>query len=92
METNDTITNASEPSGNIFKRVCRFYVSGFKDMSVMSKKLWLIILIKLFIMFAILRLFFFPNFLKQEAGSKADDKSRYVQEQLVQRKVNPAVK
>ncbi len=28
-----------------------------------GKKLWLIIFIKLFIMFAVFRLFFFPNFL-----------------------------
>ncbi len=91
MKTNDTIAGASRPSGNILKRIWLFYISGFRDMSVMSKKLWLIILIKLFIMFAILRLFLFPNFLKQEAGSKADDKSRYVQEQLVQRKANPVV-
>ena len=29
-----------------------------------GKKLWMIILLKLFIMFAVLKLFFFPDFLK----------------------------
>lgn len=29
-----------------------------------GKQVWIIILIKLFIMFVILRIFFFPNFLK----------------------------
>lgn len=34
----------------------------------LGRTLWLIIGIKLFIMFAILKVFFFPNFLKQNAG------------------------
>ena len=40
----------------------------------LGKTLWLIIGIKLFIMFAILKVFFFPNFLKQntEKGGEAD--------------------
>ncbi|MBW2654012.1 MAG: DUF4492 domain-containing protein, partial [Deltaproteobacteria bacterium] len=39
-----------------------FYRNGFRGM-VNGKKLWKIILIKLFVMFVILKLFFFPNFL-----------------------------
>ena len=40
----------------------------------LGKTLWLIIGIKLFIMFAILKVFFFPDFLKQNArdGHEAD--------------------
>ena len=40
----------------------------------LGKTLWLIIGIKFFIMFAILKVFFFPNFLKQntEKGGEAD--------------------
>jgi hypothetical protein len=50
-----------------------------------GKKLWAIILIKLFIMFIILRLFFFPNFLK--SGFKTDkERGDYVKEQLIKRK------
>lgn len=48
----------------------------------LGKTLWTIILIKLFIMFAILKLFFFPNYL----GSKFDtpaDKAAYVGTQLI---------
>lgn len=48
---------------SFFKRVFYLYYDGFREMTV-GKKLWIIILIKLFIMFAILKLFFFPDFLK----------------------------
>lgn len=40
--------------------VWRFYAEGFRNMTV-GRSLWLIILIKLFIMFAILKVFFFPD-------------------------------
>lgn len=47
----------------------------------LGKKLWLIILIKLFIMFAVLKLFFFPDFLK--TNFKTDkERSDYVIKQL----------
>lgn len=62
------------------KRVYTFYIDGFKGM-VLGKKLWKIILIKLFIMFAILKLFFFPNFLKTNFQTD-EEKSNYVLEQI----------
>lgn len=40
--------------------IYRFYVDGFRSMTL-GRTLWFIILIKLFIMFVILRLIFFPN-------------------------------
>ncbi len=43
--------------------VYTFYRDGFRSMRV-GKKLWAIIFIKLFIMFAVLKVFFFPNYLK----------------------------
>jgi hypothetical protein len=46
-----------------------------------GKTLWLIIGIKLFIMFAILRVFFFPNFMKSNFDNDAE-RSGYVLEQL----------
>jgi hypothetical protein len=46
-----------------------------------GKQLWIIILIKLFIMFAILKLFFFPNFLKSKFETD-EERSDYVIEQL----------
>lgn len=51
----------------------------------LGKTLWLIIGIKLFIMFAILKVFFFPNFLKKNAekGTEAD----FVATEFVERSV-----
>ena len=62
--------------------VFRFYYEGFRDMPAWGRKVWLIILIKLFVMFAVLRLLFFPNYL----GSRYDtdeEKSNHVIEQLI---------
>lgn len=56
------------------KRVLFFYYDGFRNMKI-GKKLWGIILIKLFIMFAILKIFFFPDALalqQKDNKSKAD--------------------
>lgn len=54
-------------------RVFDLYYDGFRNMKL-GKTLWLIIGIKLFIIFIILRLFFFPNFISQhsEKGEEAD--------------------
>ncbi|MBK9358322.1 MAG: DUF4492 domain-containing protein [Bacteroidales bacterium] len=65
---------------NIFIRIFRFYSDGFKSMTL-GRTLWAIILIKLFIMFAILKVFFFPNFLKTNFEND-EDRSDYVIEQL----------
>ncbi len=46
-----------------------------------GRKLWGIILLKLFIMFAILRLFFFPDILKRDFSSDRE-RGDYVLEQL----------
>ena len=70
---------------NIFKRVFYFYYDGFRNLSKLGKKLWLVILIKLFIMFAILRLIFFPNFLNNKFDTD-QEKSDHVIEQLTKTK------
>ena len=64
--------------------MCRFfnlYYEGFKGMTL-GRTLWTIILIKLFIMFAILKVFFFPNFLKEHAKG---NESSYVAGELINR-------
>lgn len=45
---------------NPLKKVWQFYYEGFSQMTV-GKYLWMIIFIKLFVMFFILKLFFFKN-------------------------------
>ena len=62
------------------KQVYTFYIDGFKGM-VLGKKLWKIILIKLFIMFAILKFFFFPDFLATNFQTD-EERSNYVLEQI----------
>jgi len=48
----------------LLKRIYRFYFEGFANLPRWGRQVWLIILIKLFILFVILKLFFFPDFLK----------------------------
>ncbi|PID76202.1 MAG: DUF4492 domain-containing protein [Desulfobacterales bacterium] len=45
------------------QRVFTFYRDGFRRMTV-GRTLWKIIFIKIFIMFAVLKLFFFPDYLQ----------------------------
>ncbi len=47
--------------------VFHLYYDGFKNMSV-GKTLWVVILVKLFIIFFVLKLFFFPNILHEKAS------------------------
>jgi len=65
---------------NIFSRIFYFYYDGFRSMTI-GKKLWSIILIKLFIMFVVLKLFFFPDFLKSNFEND-EQRGDYVIEQL----------
>jgi uncharacterized membrane protein len=71
---------------NVFKKVFLFYYQGFRSMTL-GKTLWMIILIKLFIMFAILKVFFFPNFLSSKGNSK-EEKSEYIVNEMEKRTIN----
>jgi len=66
-----------------FHKVLHFYVDGFRSMTV-GKTLWLIIFIKVFIMFAILKVFFFKGFLSERYDNDKD-KSIHVLEELISR-------
>lgn len=70
----------------IFIRIFHFYLEGFRSMTL-GKTLWLIILVKLFIMFFILKLFFFPNYLGK-FGSDSE-KQEHVSGELIQRAITP---
>ena len=63
-------------------RVYRFYADGFRSMTL-GRTLWAVILIKLFIMFAVLKLLFFPDFL---AGQSPEERSRSVMKELTPEK------
>jgi hypothetical protein len=66
----------------LFNSLFRFYADGFRNMSGWGKKVWIIIIIKLFIMFAILRIFFFPDFLKSKFNNDRQ-RGEYVLDQLI---------
>lgn len=63
---------------NPLRNVIRFYVEGFREMTL-GRTLWAILLVKLFVMFAVLKLFFFRDPL---AGQSAAQRSTHVLEQL----------
>jgi len=67
-------------------RIFRFYFEGFKSME-WGRELWAIILIKLFVMFVVLRLFFFPRFLNQ--FDTVSEKEDYVSDELIYRSTTP---
>lgn len=60
----------------MLRNVIRFYIDGFREMTL-GRTLWAIILIKLFVLFAVLKLFFFPDLL---AGKSDDEQARHVLE------------
>lgn len=59
------------------------FIEGFKSMTL-GRTLWIIVIVKLCIMFLILKPFFFPNFLNSKADS-LEDKADYVRQELTQR-------
>lgn len=66
---------------NFIKRIIFFYLDGFKSMTL-GKSLWILIIIKLFIMFAILKAFFFPNLLNTLYDNDKD-KAQHVRTELL---------
>lgn len=62
----------------VLRRAIRFYVEGFRGMTV-GRTLWAIILVKLFVIFAVLKLFFFPDPL---AGRSDEERGRQVMREL----------
>ena len=65
------------------RKVFDLYYDGFRNMTV-GKTLWLVIAVKLFIIFVVLKVFFFPNFLSSHAeeGQEADFVANELSERL----------
>lgn len=64
---------------NVFYRAYRFYLDGIRSMTL-GRTLWAIVIIKLFIMFGILRVFFFPRHMGHL--DTQEQKAEYVIEQF----------
>ena len=58
---------------NLFSRVIDLYVDGFRHMTI-GRTLWAVIIVKLIIIFGVLKLLFFPNYIgtHAEKGQEAD--------------------
>ena len=68
---------------NIAVRIARFYIEGFRGMTV-GRQLWALIIIKIIILFGIFKLFFFPD----ELASRYDndsDRAQAVRSTLIDR-------
>ena len=65
-------------------RVYHLYYDGFRSMKL-GKTLWAVILVKLFIIFVVLKFFFFPSFIgeRTEKGNEPD----FVASELVERSI-----
>ena len=68
---------------NIPRRVWTFYYDGFRSMTV-GKTLWIIILVKLFIFFVVMKLLFFPNVLKRDFSTD-EERATHVRNELINR-------
>jgi len=61
-------------------RAYDLYLDGFRHMRL-GRTLWVIVLVKLFVIFVVLKIFFFPNFLSQHAQEGEEDE--YVASQIL---------
>ena len=66
----------------LLSRIFHLYYDGFRTMTL-GKTLWTIILIKLAIIFLVLKLFFFPDFIN--TNSKNGDKAGFVSKEILSR-------
>ena len=68
----------------MIRQIISFYHDGFKSMRL-GKTLWLVVIVKLVVIFAVLKLFLMPDILQERAdGNEAD----YVSTQIIKRMNN----
>ena len=67
---------------NALTHVAHFYIDGFRQMT-WGRTLWILILVKLFILFVVLRMIFFPRFLSR--FDTESERRQYVSEELIRR-------
>lgn len=65
------------------KKIWYLYYDGFKNMTI-GKTLWLIILIKVFIFFVVMKFLFFPNILKRDYAND-EERADHVRNELINR-------
>jgi len=60
----------------MFKRILFFYIDGFKNLSDLGRRLWVIIIIKLVVIFVVIRGFLMPTL--NSKLSKSAQKKLYI--------------
>ncbi|MDO5017655.1 MAG: DUF4492 domain-containing protein [Porphyromonas sp.] len=91
METNnreDKVNTLVPQKKGFFPKLFQLWKEGFRTMT-WGKPLWILNIIKLLILFGVLRLFFFPDFLKEQSDTE-EGRGEYVRNELVQRAQEPA--
>ena len=68
---------------NLLTRIFRFYLDGFRSMTV-GRKLWALIIIKLVIFFLVFKLFLFPDILSRDYDTD-EERAGAVRENLINR-------
>ncbi len=77
-----TIENNMTRFHTLVKNLILFYYEGFREMPDWGKKVWLVILIKLFIIFFVLKIFFFQGPSVSNTGGNSE-KSTYYRNQIL---------
>ena len=75
-------TDVKPMKKGLLSQIFHLYYDGFRTMTL-GKTLWTIILIKLAIIFLVLKLFFFPDFINTNA--KNGDKTGFVSKEILSR-------
>ena len=65
---------------SLLYRIFDLYYDGFRNMTL-GRTLWTVILIKLVVIFAVLKVFFFPDYLKEH--SEKGHEAEYVATQIL---------
>ena len=75
-------TDVKPMKQGLLSRIFHLYYDGFRTMTL-GKTLWAVILIKLAIIFLVLKLFFFPDFINTNAMN--GDKAGFVSKEVLNR-------
>ena len=75
-------TDVKPMKQGLLSRIFHLYYDGFRTMTL-GKTLWAVILIKLAIIFLVLKLFFFPDFIN--TNGKNGDKADFVSKEILNR-------
>ena len=78
-----TMSNSASRQPGFWARVWDLYYDGFRSMTV-GRQLWALIIIKLIIIFAVLKAFFFPDILQRDYATD-DERAQAVRTALTSR-------